>query len=132
MADVIEWNLVEALDYVKFNAIDNEDFLDADEVTQTKLLNVADRTLKRKFKGLTIPNNAVYLFGAALGSAFNDTNVKQQQGWASMSVDGVSVTFKDWAKKGLDALIPQEVIDLINEENGVELSTGASIKWVTL
>lgn len=132
MADVIEWNLVEALDYVKYHAIDNEDYLDADEDTQIKYLNVADRTLKRKYKGLTIPINAVYLFAAALGSAYNDTNKMQQQGVAGFSVKGISFTFKDWAKKGLDALIPDEVIDLINEENGTSLTNGVSIKWVTL
>lgn len=132
MADVIEWNLVEALDYVKYHAIDNEDYLDSDEDTQIKYLNVADRTLKRKYKGLTIPINAVYLFAAALGSAYNDTNKMQQQGVAGFSIKGISFTFKDWAKKGLDALIPDEVIDLINEENGTALTNGVSVKWVTL
>lgn len=132
MADVIEWNLVEALDYVKFNAIDNEDYLEADSDTQIKYLNVADRTLKRKYKDLIIPNNAVYLFAAVLGFSFNDINKMQQQGVAGYSVKGISYTFKDWAKKGLDNLIPDEVLDLINEENGTALTNGATVKWVTL
>lgn len=130
--DVIEWNLGEALDYVKFNAVDNEDYLECDADTQTKYLNVAHRTLTRKYKGLVIPNSAVYLFAAVLGYSFNDTNKMQQQGVASSSVKGISITFKDWAKKGLDALIPDEVLDLINDENGTNLTTGAVTKWVTL
>ena len=128
----MEWDLIAAEAYISLNTLDNEDFIDGDDTRKTALLNVASRTLTRKFSGLTIPNEAVYLFGATLASAYNDTNKLQQQGVAGFSIKGISFTFKDWAKKGLDALIPSEVIDIINEENGVELSTGRAVKWTTL
>lgn len=126
------WDLTASEEYIRMNTLDNEDYLDADEMRQTALLNVASRTLLRKFSGLTIPDAAVYLFACTLASAYNDTNKMQQQGVASFSVKGISFTFKDWAKKGLDALVPDEVIELINEENGVQLSTGRTAKWMTL
>jgi len=127
-----DWNITEADEYVRFNAIDNEDFLDAENDVKAKFLNASHRTLTRKFTGLTIPINADYLFGAALAVAYNDTNKLQQQGVAGFSVKGISFTFKDWAKKGLDALIPQEVIDMIGDENGVNLGNGRAAKEVTL
>lgn len=123
-----DWNMNEADEYIRYHAIDNEDYLDADNDVKVKFLNVARRTLARKFKELVIPINADYLFAAVLASAFNDTNKLQQQGVAGFSVKGISFTFKDWAKKGLDALIPQEVLDLIGEENGVELRTGVRLR----
>ena len=128
----MEWDLVVATEYITLNTLDNEDFIDGDTTRKTALLNVASRTLSRKFNGLTIPNEAVYLFGAVLASAYNDTNKLQQQGVAGFSIKGISFTFKDWAKKGLDALVPTEVIDLINEANDVEVSSGRSVKWTTL
>jgi hypothetical protein len=128
----MEWDLISAEEYITLNTLDNEDFIDGDDTRKTALLNVASRTLTRKFSGLTIPNEAVYLFGAVLASAYNDTNKLQQQGIASFSIKGIAFTFKDWAKKGIDAYIPDEVIDLINEENGVEISTGRTLKWTTL
>ena len=128
----MEWDLITAEAYISLNTLDNEDFIDGDDTRKTALLNVASRTLTRKFSGLTIPKEAVYLFGAALASAYNDTNKLAQQGVAGFSIKGVSFTFKDWAKKGLDAYISEEIIDIINEENGVELSTGRAVKWTTL
>jgi hypothetical protein len=128
----MEWDLVVATEYITLNTLDNEDFIDGDTTRKTALLNVASRTLTRKFSGLTIPNEAVYLFGAVLASAYNDTNKLQQQGVAGFSIKGISFTFKDWAKKGLDALVPTEVIDLINEANDVEVSAGRAVKWTTL
>ncbi|MEH6941678.1 hypothetical protein [Bacillus sp. JJ722] len=127
------FDLTEATEYITLNTLDNEDFLDADDTRKTAILNVASRTLTRKFNGYKIPDEAVYLFAAVLASAFNDTNKLQQQGVASFSVKGISFTFKDWAKKGLDELVPDEVVDLVKEENGItELSTGKSVKWTVL
>ncbi|WP_232696173.1 hypothetical protein [Brevibacillus daliensis] len=125
------WDITEATDYVRLNTLDNEDFLDADDERKEATLNVASRTLTRKYNGYKIPNNAVYLFAAVLASAFNDTNKLQQQGVASFSIRGISFTFKDWAKKGLEALITEEVVDLIGEENGVDLSLRQA-KWTVL
>ncbi|MGM0973408.1 MAG: hypothetical protein ACQEW2_10850 [Bacillota bacterium] len=120
------WDLVTAEEYIRLNTLDNEDFLDADETRKTALLNVSKRTLDRKFTGKEIPNEAVYLFAATLGSAFNDTNKLQQQGIAGFSIKGISFTFKDWAKRPVDHLIPEEVYDLVG------VARGRSIKWTVL
>src|SRR5690606_22193293 len=109
----MDWNLTDATEYVRLNSLDNEDFLDAEDERKTAVLNVAHRTLARKYSGYTITDEAVYLFAPILAAAFNDTNKMQQQGIASFSVKGISFTFKDWAKKDLDALIPPEVADMI-------------------
>jgi len=126
------WNLTQAVEYIELNAIDNEDFLDAEDKAKTRLLNVSHRTLTRKYPTLIIPDKANYLFATVLATAYNDTNKLQQQGVAGFSIKGISFTFKDWAKKGLDALIPDEVVDIIAEENGVVLKRGRAIKAVTL
>lgn len=133
-SDVIiaDWNITQADEYIRYHAIDNEDFLDAENDVKVKFLNVSHRTLTRKYPTLTIPVNADHLFAAVLAVAYNDTNKLQQQGVAGFSIKGISFTFKDWAKKGLDALIPEEVIDLIAEENGVELGSGRTARELTL
>lgn len=120
------WDLDEATDYIKLNTLDNEDFIDGDEERKNALLNVASRTLTRKYIGYTIPDEAVYLFSAVLAAAFNDTNRMSQQGIASFSVRGISFTFKDWAKTGLDGLIPDEVADMIGAPSG------RRARWTTL
>ncbi len=126
------WNLAEAVDYITLNTLDNEDFIDADDTRKTAVLNVASRTLTNKFPALTIPNEAVYLFGATLAALYNDTNKMSQQGIASFSIRGMSFTFKDWSKKELDGFITQEVLDLISEANdGVKVSV-RSAKWTVL
>ena len=103
------WDLTEATDFVLRNTLDNEDFLEAEEIRKEALLNVSKRELDRKFSAYTVSNTAVYIFANTLASAFNDTNKLQQQGVASFSIKGISFTFKDWAKKDIDALIPTEV-----------------------
>lgn len=120
------WDLDEATEYIRLNTLDNEDFLDGDDEVKTRTLNVASRTLTRKYSGYTIPNEAVYLFSAVLAAAFNDTNKLAQQGIASFSVRGISFTFKDWSKKGLDALIPDEVKDIIG------VPSGRTVKWTVM
>lgn len=120
------WDLDEATEYIRFNTLDNEDYLDADETRQNALLNVSKRTLDRKFSGKTIPIEAVYIFAAVLGAAFNDTNKLQQQGVASFSVKGITYTFKDWAKRPVDHLIPEEVYDLVGAQRG------RAVKWTVL
>lgn len=128
-----EWNLLEAADFIKYHAIDNEDFLGADNDVQIKLLNVSKAALTRKFKGLIIPNNAVYLFAATIGALYNDTNKLAQQGVASFSISGISFTFKDWAKKSITDYITEDVTELISEANGgIHVSSGRSIKWVSM
>lgn len=120
------WDLVEVEQYIRLNTLDNEDFIDADEERKTALLNVASSTLRRKFKGYEIPNVAVYTFAPVLAAAYNDTNKMSQQGIASFSVRGIAFTFKDWAKKGLDDLIPEEVADLIGAPSGRQ------VKWTVM
>lgn len=120
------WNLIEASDYIRLNTLDNEDFLDAEDDRKTALLNVSKQTLDRKFAGKTIPNEAVYTFAATLGAAFNDTNKLQQQGVASFAIKGISYTFKDWAKRPIDDLIPPEVYTLVGA------TPGRVVKWTVL
>lgn len=122
----MDWNIAEATQYIRQNTLDNEDYIDADDERKTAILNVALRTLTRKYSGYNIPNEAVYLFAPVLAAAFNDTNKLQQQGIASFSVKGIAFTFKDWAKKDIDALIPPEVADLIGAPSGRQ------VKWTVL
>lgn len=123
---MLAWNLTEATEYIRLNTLDNEDFLDADDDRKVAILNVSKRTLDRKFTGKNIPNEAVYIFAAVLGAAFNDTNKLQQQGVASFSIKGIAFTFKDWAKKDIDSLIPAEVYDIIG------VPSGRQVKWTVL
>lgn len=128
----MDWNLVEAIDYVTYHAVDNEDFLASDDTTKLRFLNVGERTLRRAFKGYAIPNEASYLFACVLNANFNDTTVMAQRGIAGFSIDGISFTFKDWAKKELDDLITDDIRDLVSEANPDIDSNNGRIKWVTL
>ena len=129
---VADWNLTEAREYVRYNAIDNEDFLDGDETQQVRFLNVAKRTLTQRYRNMTIPNEAVYLFAATLNANFNDTAIMAQRGIASFNVSGIGFTFKDWAKKELSGFITEEITTLIEEANGGDSGSGGRVKWVTL
>lgn len=127
------WDLAEAVEYVTFHAVDNEDFLASDDITKARFLNVGHRTLQRAFKGYTIPLQADYLFACVLNANYNDTTVYAQRGVASFSVDGINFTFKDWAKKDLTALITDEIKEMINEANpDAPVASGGKLKWVTL
>ena len=57
-----EWNLTEAIEYVTYHAIDNEDFLANEQTNQVRFLNVGKRTLSSAYKGYVIPLEATYLF----------------------------------------------------------------------
>lgn len=127
-----EWNLTEATSYCLYNAVDNEDFLASDTIVQVRFLNVSQRTLRRAFKGYVIPIEAAYLFACVLNANYNDTTVMAQRGVAGFSVDGISFTFKDWAKKELDDLITDDIRDLISEANPDIDSNNGRVKWVTL
>lgn len=127
-----EWNLTEAIEYVLYHAVDNEDFLDSDNTAKVRFLNVGRRTLRRAFKGYVIPIEAEYLFACVLNANYNDTTVMAQRGIAGFSVDGISFTFKDWAKKELDDLITDDIRDLITEANPDIDGGNSRIKWVTL
>lgn len=128
----MDWNLVEVTDYVTYHAVDNEDFLASDDTQKIRFLNVSERTLRRAFKGYAIPNEACYLFACVLNANFNDTTVMAQRGIAGFSIDGISFTFKDWAKKELDDLITDDIRDLVNEANPDIDSNNGRVKWVTL
>lgn len=128
----MDWNLAEATEYIRLNAVDNEDFLSGDTVSQTRFLNVSQRTLARSFKGAVIPNEATYLFASALNANYNDTTVMAQRGIAGFSLDGISFTFKDWAMKDLSEFIPDEVSHIIYEANPDLDGGNGKVKWVTL
>lgn len=127
-----DWNLTEAIEYATYHAVDNEDFLASDQTTQVRFLNVAQRTMRRAFKGNVIPIEATYLFACVLNANYNDTTVMAQRGVAGFSVDGISFTFKDWAKKELDDLITDDIRDLISEANPDIDHGNGRVKWVTL
>lgn len=125
-------NVTDANEYINANCINLEDWADADEAKKQRIVNVASRTLTHKYAKYTIPDAAVYEYANELAIAFNDTNALQQQGVASFGVVGVAnFTFKDWAKTGLDAWIPEAALDIIGAENGVRLGKKTA-KWVTL
>lgn len=128
----MDWNLTEATEYIRLNAVDNEDFLANDTVSQTRFLNVSQRTLARSFKGADIPNEATYLFAAVLNANYNDTTVMAQRGIAGFSLDGISFTFKDWAMKDLTEFISDEVAHIVYEANPDLDGGNGKVKWVTL
>lgn len=108
-------NITEADAYIGMNVIVIEDWMDADEASKTRLLNVASRTLSTRFSAYTIPDAAVYETAAAFATAFNDTNKLAQQGVQSFSLSGVaSFAFRE-SPKDLAQLIPQTALDLIAE-----------------
>lgn len=119
------WDLTAADEFIRFNCLDNEDWFDSEEDRKTALLNVSRRTLERKFSGVTIVNDAIYIFANTLASAFNDTMVQAQRGVASFSIRGISFTFKDWMKTDIDTMIPDEVYDML----GVSRQ---NVKYITM
>ena len=127
-----EWNLTEAIAYVTYHAIDNEDFLANEQTNQVRFLNVGKRTLSSAYKGYNIPLEATYLFACVLNANFNDTTVMAQRGVASFGVDGINFTFKDWAKKELSDLITEEIAEMIAEANPDINPGNGRVKWVTL
>jgi hypothetical protein len=115
-------DIIAATAYINTNVIDTEDWVDADDDKKQRLLNVADKTLQKRYGNFTIPDNAVYDFAAVLAVAFNDTNKLQQQGVAQFAIKGIAFTFKNTPVKELDAFIPQSTLDIIGDANGVKLS----------
>lgn len=125
-------NITLADAYIEMNCIDIEDWMDCDAARKQRILNVAERTLKSKYSIYKIPDAAVYEFANALATAYNDVNRLQQQGVAAFGVTGVvNFTFKDWAKSGVEAWIPDSALDIIGAENGVNLGR-KTVKWVTM
>jgi hypothetical protein len=105
--------------YIAANCIDVDDWNDADDAKKQRLLNVAERTITKRFPSYTIPDNAVYEFANALAIAFNDTNKLQQQGVSAFSISGVaSFQFEKAGARELAMMIPQAALDLIGEANG--------------
>ena len=120
------WDLGAIDEYVEKNTLDNEDWLNSEENRKEALLNVSKRTLDRKFPDIEeIPDEAYYLFAVALAVAYNDTMVNWQRGLASFSIRGMSFTFKDWARSGLDTLIPEEVYEMVGKPR-------KQIKWTVM
>lgn len=121
MAD-ITWDLDSADAYIQSHTLDNEDWFDADDDRKTALLNVAYETLYARFSSYfsdpnfaldDVPDNASYAFAATLAWAYNDTNKMSLEGVSSMSVSGMSITFKDWDRKSLYDLIPDSIYPMI-------------------
>lgn len=126
-------NVTLADTYINANCIDIEDWTDCDVAKKQRILVVAERTLRNKFPQYKIPDAAVYEFANELAIAFNETNRLQQQGVAAFSLTGVAnFTFKDWAKSGILAWIPQSALDIIGAENGGVKIGLKTVKWVTM
>ncbi|MEK4697849.1 hypothetical protein MKX31_28375, partial [Bacillus sp. FSL M8-0063] len=124
-----------ATEHIDAYVISNEDWHDADDDKKVRIMNAAGRTLRKKFKGNTIPDNAIYEFSAFLAIVYNDTNKMQQQGIASFNVTGVgSFTFKENNVKNatgqsLSDIIPDSVIELIEEVNDSLHISGRNVGW---
>jgi hypothetical protein len=109
--------------YLMENAIDIEDWEGYDDLKKERLLNVALKTLKRKYPNYSIPDQAVYEFIAILSILNNDINKYQQYGVSSYSITGVSsFNFKD-SKIGesIDKYIPDYSKYIIGNANNVNL-----------
>lgn len=106
--------------YISANCIDVEDWTDSDTERKTRLLNVASRTLNKKFSTLTIPDGAVYEFANVLSIRFNDTNKQAQSGVKSFAISGISFTFGN-VETDLVKMIPQSSLDIIGVENDTTL-----------
>lgn len=129
----MDQDVTKADEYINANCIDIEDWTDCDVAKKQRILTVAERTLTYKFPKYTIPAAAVYEFANELAIAFNDTNRLQMQGVASFGLTGVAnFTFKDWAKSGLTAWIPDSALDIIGDANGGIKLGRRSLKWVTM
>jgi hypothetical protein len=112
-------NITDADAYIRAQCLDVEDWIDSDEERKTRLLNVAERTMTKRFPEYIIPENAVYEFANVLSVKFNDTNKNAQNGVAGFSVAGISYQFKEvGGTKDLALLMTQAVVDLIGEANG--------------
>lgn len=127
-------NITDADSYINLNVINVDDWTEADEAKKQRIINVANRTLMKKFPGATIPDDAVYEFSAILATVFNDVNKYAQQGVSQFSVSGVtSFQFNDANTKELDYFINRDVIDLINEANDERHQVSISkVKWTVL
>jgi len=120
-------SVFDATEYIETNIIDIEDWEDADDDKKARILKTAGTTLERQFKKYDVPESAVYHFCAWLAIVYNDTNRYQMHGIAGFSITGVSsFTFKKSNVsnngKSLASMIPDEVYELVGEENGVDLS----------
>jgi len=121
------WDIKVADGYIRYNSLDNEDWFEADEDRKIALLNVSLSTLTARFRRYLdnddfpineMPDETVYTFAAVLAWVYNDTNKMAQQGVASASIRGISITFKDWARKDLYAFIPESIFEDIGVPYG--------------
>lgn len=123
------WDISVVNDYIYSFVLDREDWEDAEEDRKLSYLNVSKQTLTRKFSKYNVPDTAIYEFAATLALIYNDTNKYQLHGVASFSVTGVSsTTFKENNVKtpgGIDLIdyIPSNVISIVGEANGVDLTS---------
>jgi hypothetical protein len=107
----------DATDFIMQNAADVEDWSGLEPTARTRFINVANRILTRKFKKLTIPDSAVYLYANSLCVTFNDTNRYASHGVQSFSVSGVA-SFSFFANPDeLGKKIPLSVLDEISDAN---------------
>jgi hypothetical protein len=122
--------------YISANCIDIDDWTDAGEAKQLRIINVAARDLAQFYPKYTIPDAAVYEFANVLATVYGDSVRLAQQGVSGFSLNGVaSFNYKDSAINvpggSTRKYIPQIALDLIGAENGVVISKRGA-KWVTM
>ncbi|RAU96836.1 hypothetical protein [Paenibacillus sp. YN15] len=113
--------------YISANCIDIDDWNDAGEAKQLRIVNVASRDLAQFYPSYTIPDAAVYEFANVLATVYGDSVRLAQQGVSGFSLSGVaSFNYKDSAINipggSTRKYIPQTALDIIGAENGVTLS----------
>ena len=115
------YNITDADTYISLNVLDVDEWLDSDDDRKTRILNVANRVLTRKFVDLVIPDNAVYEYASVLATVFSDTYKMQRYGVQSFTVKGLTFAFTG-KEDELEDLIPNSAVELIEDENGVDLT----------
>lgn len=114
-------SIEQASDYISQYVINIEDWLDADDSTKQRLLNVSQRTLESKFPKHYVPMEAIYEYSAVLSTIFNDTYKGNQYGVKQFTIDGMSFTFN--GNTNIEELIPNIVYELIGIGNNLSSNT---------
>lgn len=127
--------VLDATEYIASYCVDVEDWLEnTDDAQRQRCVNVADRTLKRVYKDLIIPDHAVYEFANVLAIMFSDTLKASMHGINSFTINGLGTW--DFRGNGVESpadldyakFIPKTAKDLIAEENN-GLGSYTKVKW---
>lgn len=128
--------VTDANEYINTNCIDIDEWNDAGEAKQLRIITVASRDLTQFYPSYTIPDAAVYEFANVLATVYGDSARLAQQGVSGFSLSGVaSFNYKDSAISSPGGstrkFIPQTALTAIGAENGVVLSK-RQVGWSVL